>query len=385
VISVLIADDQDLVREGLRMLLEAEPDLCVAGEAGNGSQALAQARRLDPDVVLMDVRMPEMDGIEATTQLVRSGCRARILMLTTFNLDEYVYRAMKAGASGFLLKDASREQLAGAVRTVAAGQALLAPAITRRLIEDFCRGPAPGARAAARPGASASGNSRSCGWLPRACRTPRSRPSSTSATPPSKATLPASSPSWACATGYRSRCSPTKRASSGQAAAPEPVSIAAACQLPAMSACHGHGRVPGQIPARPVMAGRPPRPSRLLAEAHEQGGLQPESVGNKRIDRRRQDRATDMDAITGPAPSSSCVQNGGTARVCPPERRPPSAIGVGLESADASPAANAREPHAVVNGARGLALQRDLTLLALVTRRNRLTPRRPCHRPAWAG
>jgi DNA-binding NarL/FixJ family response regulator len=152
VISVLIADDQHLVREGLRMLLEAEPDLRLAGEASNGTQALAQARRLDPDVVLMDVRMPEMDGIEATTQLVRSGCRARILMLTTFNLDEYVYRAMKAGASGFLLKDASREQLAGAVRTVAAGQALLAPAITRRLIENFCRGPAPGAAAGSATG-----------------------------------------------------------------------------------------------------------------------------------------------------------------------------------------------------------------------------------------
>jgi DNA-binding NarL/FixJ family response regulator len=147
VISVLIVDDQDLVREGLRMLLEAEPDFCVVGEAGNGSQALAQARRLDPDVILMDVRMPDVGGIEATAQLVRSGCRARILMLTTFNLDEYVYRAMKAGASGFLLKDASREQLAGAVRTVSAGEALLAPAITRRLIEDFCRGPAPGAAA----------------------------------------------------------------------------------------------------------------------------------------------------------------------------------------------------------------------------------------------
>ena len=103
-ISVLIVDDQDLVREGLRMLLEAEPDLRVAGEASNGSQALAQARRLDPDVVLMDVRMPQMDGIEATTRLVAGGCRARILMLTTFNLDEYVYRAMKAGASGFCSK-----------------------------------------------------------------------------------------------------------------------------------------------------------------------------------------------------------------------------------------------------------------------------------------
>ena len=142
-ISVLIADDQDLVREGLRMLLEAEPDLTVAGEAGTGSEALAQARTLDPDVILMDVRMPQMNGIEATSRLVQAGCRARILMLTTFNLDEYVYHALKAGASGFLLKDASREQLAGAVRAVSAGETLLAPAVTRRLIEDFCRGPAP--------------------------------------------------------------------------------------------------------------------------------------------------------------------------------------------------------------------------------------------------
>jgi DNA-binding NarL/FixJ family response regulator len=144
VISVLIADDQDLVREGLRMLLEAEPDIAVAGEAADGSQTLAQARLLDPDVILMDVRMPQMNGIEATTRLVQSGTRARILMLTTFNLDEYVYHALKAGASGFLLKDANREQLADAVRAVAAGETLLAPAITRSLIEDFCRGPAPG-------------------------------------------------------------------------------------------------------------------------------------------------------------------------------------------------------------------------------------------------
>jgi DNA-binding NarL/FixJ family response regulator len=143
VISVVIADDQDLVREGLRMLLEAEPDLTVAGEASDGTQALAQARLLDPDVILMDVRMPQMNGIEATTRLVQGGSRARILMLTTFNLDEYVYHALKAGASGFLLKDATREQLTGAVRTVAAGETLLAPAITRRLIEDFCCGPAP--------------------------------------------------------------------------------------------------------------------------------------------------------------------------------------------------------------------------------------------------
>ena len=141
VISVLIVDDQDLVREGLRMLLEAEPGITVAGEAGTGSEAIATARKLDPDVVLMDVRMPGMDGIEAAAHLIRAGSRARILMLTTFDLDRYVYRAMRAGASGFLLKDASRDQLATAVRTVAAGEALLAPSITRRLIEDFCRRP----------------------------------------------------------------------------------------------------------------------------------------------------------------------------------------------------------------------------------------------------
>jgi DNA-binding NarL/FixJ family response regulator len=160
VISVLIADDQDLVREGLRMLLEAEPDLIVAGEAESGSQALAQARSLDPDVILMDVRMPHMNGIEATSRLVQAGARARILMLTTFDLDEYVYHALKAGASGFLLKDASREQLAGAVRAVAAGDTLLAPAITRKLIEDFCRGPAPGIPA---PGAAGQLSERELG------------------------------------------------------------------------------------------------------------------------------------------------------------------------------------------------------------------------------
>jgi DNA-binding NarL/FixJ family response regulator len=153
VISVLIADDQDLIRKGLRMLLEAEPDLQVVGEASDGGQALAQARRLDPDVILMDVRMPGLDGIQATAQLAQAGSRARILMLTTFNFDEYVYHAMKAGASGFLLKDATREQLTGAIRAICAGETLLAPAITRRLIEDFCSGPAPGT-----PAGSAAGS-----------------------------------------------------------------------------------------------------------------------------------------------------------------------------------------------------------------------------------
>jgi DNA-binding NarL/FixJ family response regulator len=148
-ISVLIADDQELVREGLRMMLDAEPDIEVAGEAGDGKQALDAARRLDPDVILMDVRMPELDGLEATARLAKAGLRGRVLILTTFDLDEYVYRALKSGASGFLLKDATREQLVSAVRTVVAGEALLAPAITRRLIEDFCRGPEPGAPPAA--------------------------------------------------------------------------------------------------------------------------------------------------------------------------------------------------------------------------------------------
>jgi DNA-binding NarL/FixJ family response regulator len=143
VIDVLIADDQDLVREGLRMMIEAEPDIRVVAEAATGAEAVASARQHVPHLVLMDVRMPEIDGIEATRQLVNGGSPSRILMLTTFDLDEYVYRALKAGASGFLLKDARREQLVTAVRTVAAGDQLLAPSITRRLIEDYCARPDP--------------------------------------------------------------------------------------------------------------------------------------------------------------------------------------------------------------------------------------------------
>ncbi len=144
-IDVVIADDQELVRSGLRMMLEAEQDITVVGEASTGAGAFAQVQQLDPDVIVMDIRMPELDGIEATRRLSVSGARARVLVLTTFDLDNYVYEAMKAGASGFLLKDATREQLAAGVRTVAAGDALLAPAITRRLVQDFCRRPAPNA------------------------------------------------------------------------------------------------------------------------------------------------------------------------------------------------------------------------------------------------
>ena len=145
-IRVLIADDQALVRAGFRAILEGQDDLEVVGEAADGGEAVTIARELRPDVVLMDVRMPDVDGIEATRRLLQDGDAPRVLMLTTFDLDEYVYEAMKAGASGFLLKDAPRDQLVGAVRTVAAGDALLAPALVRRLIEDFVRRPGPGER-----------------------------------------------------------------------------------------------------------------------------------------------------------------------------------------------------------------------------------------------
>ena len=146
-IRVLIADDQALVRGGFRMILEAQTDIEVVGEASDGREALAQAREHDPDVVLMDIRMPELDGLEATRRLVSGNGSVRVLILTTFDLDEYVYEAMKAGASGFLLKDVRPEQLAEAVRVVAAGDSLLAPAITQRLIAEFVRRPPPGSGA----------------------------------------------------------------------------------------------------------------------------------------------------------------------------------------------------------------------------------------------
>jgi DNA-binding NarL/FixJ family response regulator len=138
-VAVLIADDQALVRAGFRMVLEAEEDIVVVGEAANGEQAIHSAQRLHPDVVLMDIRMPELDGIAATRRIVDADGAARVLILTTFDLDEYVYDALGAGASGFLLKDSPPEQLVTAIRVVAGGDALLAPSITSRLIEQFAR------------------------------------------------------------------------------------------------------------------------------------------------------------------------------------------------------------------------------------------------------
>jgi DNA-binding NarL/FixJ family response regulator len=138
-IRVLVADDQSMVRAGFRMLLTGEQDIEVVAEASNGREAVAMAGRFNPAVVLMDIRMPEIDGLEATRRILAANHAARILILTTFGLDEYVYEALRAGASGFVLKDDPAEQLIGAVRIVAAGNALLSPAITKRVIRQFTR------------------------------------------------------------------------------------------------------------------------------------------------------------------------------------------------------------------------------------------------------
>lgn len=144
-IRVVIADDQALVRAGFRVLLDYAPDIEVAGEAVNGAEAVQRARELAPDVILMDIRMPVMDGLEATRLIARSEETAdvRVLMLTTFDIDEYVFEALRAGASGFLLKDTEPAELLDAVRVIARGEALLAPTVTRRLIAEFARRPEP--------------------------------------------------------------------------------------------------------------------------------------------------------------------------------------------------------------------------------------------------
>jgi DNA-binding NarL/FixJ family response regulator len=142
-IRVLVADDQSMVRAGFRMLLAGEEDIDVVAEACNGNEAVAKATKFGPSLILMDIRMPELDGLEATRRILAADPEARILILTTFDLDEYVYEALRAGASGFVLKDDSPEQLLTAIRTVAAGDALLSPAVTKRVIRKFARAPRP--------------------------------------------------------------------------------------------------------------------------------------------------------------------------------------------------------------------------------------------------
>ncbi len=140
-IRVLVADDQSLVRGGFRMLLANEPDIEIVAEASNGLEAVEKAARFNPTVVLMDIRMPELDGLEATRRILAADAAARVLILTTFDLEEYIYEALRAGASGFVLKDDPAEQLIAAIRTVAAGDALLSPAVTTRVIEQFTKIP----------------------------------------------------------------------------------------------------------------------------------------------------------------------------------------------------------------------------------------------------
>ena len=183
--SVLVVDDEALLRTAFSSLINAEQDLDVVGEAADGRQAVQLAANLSPDVVVMDVRMPVMDGIEATRRITSAG-GSRVLILTTFDLDEYVFEALRAGASGFALKSRPLEELLSAIRTVAAGEALLAPSVTRRLIAHFAgqsrtqepqEAQEPRARSPRRPGAwrsSPSASARSCRWSPTGCRTPNS-------------------------------------------------------------------------------------------------------------------------------------------------------------------------------------------------------------------
>ena len=204
--TVLIVDDQPLQRYGFRMLLDSVPETEVVGEAAHGAEGVRKAAELRPDVVLMDVRMPGMDGIEATRRIVAAGDRSRILVLTTFDLDEYVHAAIRAGASGFLLKDARPEELLAGIRAVAAGDAVIAPALTRRLLDEFAQYvPARRGDAAEDPAlASLTDREREISSpSARAGPTARSPPASSSPSPRSRPTSAASSPRSAPATASR--------------------------------------------------------------------------------------------------------------------------------------------------------------------------------------
>ncbi len=209
---VLIADDQALVRVGLRKILDAEPDAIVVGEAGDGEDAVREASRLSPDVVLMDIRMPVLDGIEATRRIVGAQPETRVLILTTFGLDRYVFDSLRAGASGFMLKDAPPEEIGAAVRIVASGEALLAPAITRSVIEEFVRQrpavPSP-------PASVSTLTAREVEVLQlllRGLSNPEIRDDSSSARRPPRRTLPASCKSWRFVTAFKRLSTPMKAA-----------------------------------------------------------------------------------------------------------------------------------------------------------------------------
>jgi DNA-binding NarL/FixJ family response regulator len=211
-IRVLVADDDDLVRTGLRLMLGSQPDLAVVGEAADGDQAVRLAAELAPDVVLMDIRMPGVDGLAATERITGAAApggedrRPRIIILTTFETEQYVYEALRAGASGSLLKRARPEAISEAIRVVAGGDALLAPSVTRQLIARYAAGRRP---PAASCGSSPSGSARSSSRSPGGCPTARSPRGCSSASTPSRPISSASSPSWTCATEPRPSCSPT--------------------------------------------------------------------------------------------------------------------------------------------------------------------------------
>jgi len=221
-VRVLLADDQALVRAGFRALLDAEPGIEVVGEAADGEQAVRLATELLPDVVLMDVRMPVLDGLEAT-RLIGADPRpagVHVVVLTTFEVDEYVFEALRAGASGFLVNDTEPVELLQAVRVVAAGDALLSPGVTRRLIEEYAAHAKPGRSLAERP-CSPTASARWSRLLPAGCPTTRSRGGCSSAQPRPR---PMSAGRWAsspCATGRSWWCLPTTRGWCGPAGWPE--------------------------------------------------------------------------------------------------------------------------------------------------------------------
>ncbi len=230
-ITVLLVDDQQLMRVGLRMVLDSQPDIEVVGEAGDGAEAVAAATRLHPAVVLMDVRMPQLDGVEATRRIVHAEC-AKVLVMTTFDLDEYALAALRAGASGFLLKDTPPEQLIAAVRSVASGDSVVSPSVTRRLLDRFI---------ATAPHTEVDGSAldvlteRNVRYWARwraGCPTPRSPAPCTCRRPPSRPTSARCWPSSTCATGCRRWCWPTRPDWSALGADPDSASSCRMRKLP---------------------------------------------------------------------------------------------------------------------------------------------------------